>query len=80
MDGIGGLAGWRWIFILEGIVTVILSVITVFLLPADIQSASFLTEEEISFAGKRFEFRFVCVPSDYSGISQYSASGRQKLP
>lgn len=50
MDGIGNLAGWRWIFILEGIVTVIFGLLAYFFLPADIQSAKFLTDEERTFA------------------------------
>lgn len=32
MDGVGGLSGWRWIFLLEGIVTVLLGILTYFLL------------------------------------------------
>jgi sugar phosphate permease len=30
MDGIGGLAGWRWIFIIEGIITVVLAITAFF--------------------------------------------------
>lgn len=54
MDGIGGLAGWRWIFILEGIVTILFGIIATLVLPADISTASFLTEEEKAFALARF--------------------------
>ncbi|KAJ3741154.1 MFS transporter [Lentinula detonsa] len=54
MDGIGGLAGWRWIFILEGICTVLFCLVAVILLPADIASARFLTSEEREFAVARF--------------------------
>ncbi|KZT72470.1 MFS general substrate transporter [Daedalea quercina L-15889] len=54
MDGVGGLAGWRWIFILEGLITVLFSVIAALFLPADIGSASFFTEEEREFALNRF--------------------------
>lgn len=50
MDGVGGLAGWRWIFILEGLITVLFAVIAALFLPADIGSASFFTEEEREFA------------------------------
>jgi sugar phosphate permease len=32
MDGLGGYEGWRWIFIIEGIVTVIIGIATFFLL------------------------------------------------
>ena len=50
MHGIGGLAGWCWIFILEGIATVLSSTTAAFTSPADITSARFLTEEERTFA------------------------------
>ncbi|KAH9853629.1 MFS general substrate transporter [Lenzites betulinus] len=53
MDGIGGLAGWRWIFILEGIATVGIALTSMFFLPADIASAPFFTEEEREFALRR---------------------------
>lgn len=32
MDGVGGYQGWRWIFIIEGIVTVLLGIATFFIL------------------------------------------------
>ncbi|KAH9938279.1 MFS general substrate transporter [Fomitopsis serialis] len=54
MDGIGGLAGWRWIFILEGLITILFAVIAAVFLPADIGSAKFFTEEERDFALNRF--------------------------
>ncbi|KAJ4478051.1 MFS transporter [Lentinula aciculospora] len=54
MDGIGGLAGWRWIFILEGICTILFCLVALFVLPADIASARFLTTEEREFAVARF--------------------------
>ncbi|KAJ7368288.1 MFS general substrate transporter [Mycena albidolilacea] len=54
MDGIGNLAGWRWIFILEGLATVVASFIAAFFLPESIAGANFLTEEEKEFALGRF--------------------------
>ncbi|KAI0775937.1 major facilitator superfamily domain-containing protein [Trametes elegans] len=53
MDGIAGLAGWRWIFILEGIATVLIALTSALFLPADIQSANFFSEEERAFATQR---------------------------
>ena len=50
MDGIGGLAGWRWIFILEGIATVFAALISSMFLPADLRSARFFSEEEREFS------------------------------
>ena len=52
MDGVGGLAGWKWIFVLEGIVTMLFSIMAWYFLPSDIASASFLTPEEREFAGE----------------------------
>ncbi|KAJ4998117.1 putative transporter [Colletotrichum sp. SAR 10_66] len=46
MEGVAGLSGWRWIMIIEGLPTVVLGVVTFFLLPNDAASASFLSEEE----------------------------------
>ena len=51
MDGIGGLSGWRWIFILEGLATIIIAIFAIYLLPADLATAKFLTQEEREFAG-----------------------------
>jgi MFS family permease len=42
MDGVGGLAGWRWLFIVEGCATVVVSVLLYFLLPDDFETAYFL--------------------------------------
>ena len=52
MDGVGGLAGWRWIFILEGIATVLAALYSWIFMPADLGSAKFFTEEERAFARK----------------------------
>ncbi|KAJ6485004.1 MFS general substrate transporter [Mycena vitilis] len=54
MDGIGNLAGWRWIFVLEGLATVVASFIAAYFLPESIAEAKFLTEEEKEFALGRF--------------------------
>lgn len=32
MDGVGGYAGWRWIFIIEGLVTVVAGFVCIFLM------------------------------------------------
>ncbi|TID00372.1 putative transporter [Colletotrichum higginsianum] len=50
MDGVGGYEGWRWIFILEGIFTVLLGIATFFLLvdtPA--LSTKWLEPDEVRF-------------------------------
>ena len=49
MDGVGNLEGWRWIFILEGILTTIVAVLTFFTLYDFPETAGFLTEEQRAF-------------------------------
>ncbi|KAF5004179.1 hypothetical protein FDECE_9317 [Fusarium decemcellulare] len=49
MDGIGGLAGWRWIFIIEGLATVVVGATCFWLLPDSPETASFLKPEERRF-------------------------------
>jgi MFS family permease len=57
MDGVGNLAGWRWIFILEGLLTVIVAVIAYFTLYDFPETASFLTEEERAFVVYRLKYQ-----------------------
>ncbi|KAL4888508.1 major facilitator superfamily domain-containing protein [Aspergillus ambiguus] len=50
MDGIGGVEGWRWIFILEGLATVVLGVACFFLLiDTPTLSKRWLSPEEIRY-------------------------------
>ena len=50
MDGVGGYEGWRWIFLLEGIVTVFLGVSCFFLLiDSPALSTRWLEPDEIRF-------------------------------
>ncbi|KAB8254860.1 major facilitator superfamily domain-containing protein [Aspergillus pseudonomiae] len=49
MDGVGGYAGWRWIFILEGLLTVLVACIAPFAIHDSPETAKFLTEEERTF-------------------------------
>ncbi|KAJ5991465.1 hypothetical protein N7522_011672 [Penicillium canescens] len=46
MDGVGGLEGWRWIFILEGLLTVVVAVFSFFLVWDEPATATFLSEHE----------------------------------
>ena len=46
MDGLGGVAGWRWLFILTGALTVVLAPIAYFVLPDNPNNTKFLTQEE----------------------------------
>jgi MFS family permease len=55
MDGVGGLAGWRWIFILEGILTVTVACTLPWSLPDSPERASFLSEGEKNYINRRLE-------------------------
>ncbi|KAJ3829785.1 MFS general substrate transporter [Lentinula raphanica] len=72
MDGVGGLAGWRWIFILEGLFTVIVALLSFWVIQDYPEAARFLTEEErvfvirrlkndvrLSAAGEKFKKKYV---------------------
>ncbi|KAK0187560.1 major facilitator superfamily domain-containing protein [Armillaria mellea] len=67
MDGVGGRAGWRWIFILEGAFTVAWGVMSYLLMPRDAMAARFLRAAEREYVaslvaesgGERFEWREV---------------------
>ncbi|KAL4779834.1 major facilitator superfamily domain-containing protein [Aspergillus varians] len=49
MDGIRGYGGWRWVFILEGILTCLLSVVVFFALPDFPEDCKWLSEREHEF-------------------------------
>ncbi|KAG0306693.1 hypothetical protein BGZ98_001894 [Dissophora globulifera] len=50
MEGVGGLHGWQWIFILEGLPTVLLTLVVFCWLPDFPETAQFLTPEEKELA------------------------------
>lgn len=46
MDGIQGIAGWRWLFIIEGTASVLVAVFVFFVMADDFENAKFLSEED----------------------------------
>ena len=46
MQGLGGMAGWQWLFVLEGLPTIVLGVVVLCVLPDRPRDASWLDEEE----------------------------------
>lgn len=46
LDGLGHLAGWQWLFLLEGIPAVVLGLVVYLVLPDGPQQASWLSAEE----------------------------------
>ncbi|KAK9857071.1 hypothetical protein MYU51_021663 [Penicillium brevicompactum] len=49
----GGIEGWRWILIIEGLLTFVCGVLSYFVLPNSLETASFLTAEEKEFGRER---------------------------
>ncbi|EXJ80107.1 hypothetical protein A1O3_08393 [Capronia epimyces CBS 606.96] len=53
MDGLGGLAGWRWLFLLEGLPAIILAFVALFGLPDYPHTAKMLSSEERELVARR---------------------------
>ncbi len=52
MSGLGGLAGWQWLFLSEGIPSVIVGFWVIYYLDSSIQEAKWLTAEEKALLAK----------------------------
>ncbi|KAG5655126.1 hypothetical protein KAF25_001899 [Fusarium avenaceum] len=66
MDGMAGMEGWRWIFLIEGLFTVIVAIMCVFLLcDSPALSTRWLDADEIKYLELRQLSRRSTVPSDY---------------
>jgi sugar phosphate permease len=57
MNGVGGLAGWQWIFILEGLLTVVVAISAFFILHDFPDTAGFLTVEEKAWVVHRLKYQ-----------------------
>ena len=55
MSGTAGLSGWRWLFIIQGIITFFISVGSAFVLPNEPQNTWWLTPEQKTLAQSRME-------------------------
>ncbi|POS79790.1 hypothetical protein DHEL01_v201822 [Diaporthe helianthi] len=53
MDGLRGYSGWRWIFIIEGAITVLVCIVFLFTFPAFPEQAKWLTEPEREYVKAR---------------------------
>ncbi|GAA1712350.1 MFS transporter [Kribbella yunnanensis] len=53
LHGIGGLHGWQWMFLIEGLITIAVGVLVWFLLPGRPAEAKWLTAEEAAVLSER---------------------------
>ncbi|KAF1950354.1 MFS general substrate transporter [Byssothecium circinans] len=59
MDDAAGISGWRWLFILQGVVTFVIAVVGFFLLPDFPHDTKWLTPDERLLATNRMELDIV---------------------
>ncbi|KAL3421227.1 allantoate permease [Phlyctema vagabunda] len=50
LDGVHGISGWRWLFIIEGSITIAIGIASAFILPNFPADSKWLSSEERSFA------------------------------
>ncbi|TGJ78987.1 hypothetical protein E0Z10_g9777 [Xylaria hypoxylon] len=55
LDGVSNMSGWRWLYILEGLITVIAACLCVVLIPRNYETAYFLNEEQKALMRTRAE-------------------------
>lgn len=55
LDGHGGMRGWKWLFIIEGLIGVVVGIAGYFLLPNFPQNTPWLTDEEREVAIMRMQ-------------------------
>lgn len=53
LEGDLGVAGWRWLFIIEGVIAIAFAIVAAFILPDYPHTTKWLTEEEKAFASWR---------------------------
>ncbi|KDR66528.1 hypothetical protein GALMADRAFT_273465 [Galerina marginata CBS 339.88] len=65
MKGIGGRPGWAWIFILEGLATIIVAAFAKFVINDSPETAKFLTEEERTEVKARLKLDRTSLADEY---------------
>ncbi|GKZ33534.1 hypothetical protein AbraIFM66950_003438 [Aspergillus brasiliensis] len=49
MDGVRGYGGWRWVFIIEGVITCVVAIVWFFIIPGFPEDVKWLNEEERTY-------------------------------
>lgn len=76
LDGVHGLSGWRWLFIIQGIVTFVVAVVACFVLPDEPLTTWWLSPEEKQLAHERVARDTVGQTTDssiWAGLRQAAA-------
>ncbi|KAI0968586.1 retrograde regulation protein 2 [Xylaria arbuscula] len=55
LDGVANMPGWRWLYIIEGLITIVWSGLSIVLLPRNYETAYFLNDEQKALMRKRYE-------------------------
>ena len=76
MDGIAGLAGWQWLFLIEAIPAVLMGVVVLFVLPNGPNQAKWLTPEEKVWVQSRLDTERSIGPTVHPKLSAVFANGR----
>lgn len=55
MDGTADYPGWRWLYILEGLITIVFAIACLYLVPKNYQTAYFLNSADKAIMARRYE-------------------------
>jgi MFS transporter, ACS family, tartrate transporter len=75
LDGMGGLAGWQWLFLLEGLPAVLLGLVVLIVLPNGPKDAKWLTVQEKRWIQDRLDAESTS-PEQSHHLSEVFFSGR----
>ena len=76
MDGVGSLAGWQWLFLLEGLPAVVLGVVVLFYMTEHPEDARWLADDERLALVEALRCDATDGPSSTTTVSGAFASGR----
>ncbi|MFC5696773.1 MFS transporter [Pseudomonas sp. GCM10022186] len=68
MNGVLGLAGWHWLFLLSGLPCVLLGLLVLWKLDRDIQAAKWLSEEEKGILQRNLDHDRSKAPASHSSL------------
>lgn len=73
MKGVGGRPGWAWIFILEGLATIVVAAFAKFFINDSPETAKFLTEEERTEVQARLKLDRTSLADEYDSKYLFAA-------